>query len=96
MTATPAPVVEVTSSTCRACQGQGEIGTRQDYWGNWDTETCRDCQGTGQTDDRCAHCEEPTLADELVDLDGQECCLPCVVALTGDDVYGPDNARDIA
>lgn len=33
---------------CKACDGAGEVGTRQDYWGNWDTETCRLCQGEGQ------------------------------------------------
>lgn len=51
-----------------------------------------------QTDDdtdRCSHCEEPTLADELVVLDGQDVCVPCLVALTGDDPYAPDHNRDL-
>jgi DnaJ-class molecular chaperone len=86
---------EATTSTCRACHGAGEVGTRQDYWGNWETETCRDCRGTGETDDRCSHCEELTLADELAALDGQDVCLPCLTALTGDDPYAPDNGRDL-
>lgn len=45
--------------------------------------------------DRCSHCEEPTLADELVVLDGQDVCVPCLITLTGDDPYAPDNARDL-
>lgn len=36
--------------TCPTCEGAGEVGTRQDYWGNWDTETCRPCNGTGDVD----------------------------------------------
>lgn len=32
---------------CPSCDGQGEIGTSQDYFGQWHTETCRDCQGSG-------------------------------------------------
>lgn len=45
--------------------------------------------------DRCTECHEPTLADELVALAGQDVCLPCLTALTGDDPYAPDNARDL-
>lgn len=45
--------------------------------------------------DRCTECQEPTPADELVALDGQDVCLPCLTALTGDDPYAPDNARDL-
>ena len=32
---------------CPACDGQGEIGVSQDYYGNWNIETCRDCGGLG-------------------------------------------------
>ena len=45
--------------------------------------------------DRCSHCQHPTLADELIDLDGQEVCVACLIDLTGDDPYAPDNARDV-
>lgn len=45
--------------------------------------------------DRCPHCQEPTPADELVALDDQHVCVPCLIALTGDDPYAPDNARDL-
>lgn len=47
------------------------------------------------TPDRCSECDEPTLADELVVLDGQDVCVPCLVALTGDDVGAPDRLRDL-
>jgi hypothetical protein len=43
----------------------------------------------------CSHCEWLTPADELTVLDGQDVCLPCLYALTGEDVYAPDNARDL-
>lgn len=33
---------------CPTCEGGGEVGTRQDYWGNWDTRTCPTCAGTGE------------------------------------------------
>lgn len=40
---------------CIACDGSGEIGTRQDYFGNWDTEQCRCCRGEGEiTSERAA------------------------------------------
>jgi formylmethanofuran dehydrogenase subunit E len=47
------------------------------------------------TGDCCTHCEGLTPADELTVLDGQDVCLPCLYALTGDDPYAPDNARDL-
>ncbi len=48
-----------------------------------------------QADDepRCAECRTPT--DELVDLDGADTCIPCVIALVPD-AYDDDHARDIA
>lgn len=43
-----APVAEyVETFECPKCQGGGEIGTTQDYFGNWDSETCRYCGGSG-------------------------------------------------
>lgn len=32
---------------CPTCGGGGEVGTRQDYWGNWETDLCRTCRGDG-------------------------------------------------
>jgi hypothetical protein len=52
----------------------------------------------GEQDDdtaRCSHCQEPTDPDELIVLDGQDVCLPCLITLTGEDPYAPDNARDL-
>jgi hypothetical protein len=52
----------------------------------------------GEQDDdiaRCSHCGEPTDPDELIVLDGQDVDLPCLIALTGEDPFAPDNARDI-
>lgn len=43
----------------------------------------------------CSHCEWLTAADELVTLDGQDVCLPCLSVLTGDDPYASDTARDL-
>lgn len=34
---------------CPCCEGDGQIATRQDYWGNWDSEQCRWCDGEGET-----------------------------------------------
>jgi hypothetical protein len=45
--------------------------------------------------DCCSHCEWLTPADELTVLDGQQVCVPCLYALTGEDVHAPDNARDL-
>lgn len=40
---------------CAECNGQGEIGTSQDYFGNWNTRECRCCQGHGEiTTERAA------------------------------------------
>lgn len=47
------------------------------------------------TCDECTHCEWPTAADELVILDGQDVCVTCLHALTGDDPYAPDHWRDL-
>lgn len=45
---------------CPGCDGNGEIGTHRDYFGNWDTEQCRGCNGM---------CEVTSeRADELRDL----------------------------
>lgn len=53
----------------------------------------------GEQDDGCgeccSNCEWLTDVDELVNLDGQDVCVPCLHALTGDDPYAPDNARDL-
>lgn len=38
--------------TCRDCGGGGEVGTRQDYWGNWDTERCGMCRGEGMVSEQ--------------------------------------------
>lgn len=48
-----------------------------------------------QTDapDRCSECQGPTLADELVTLDGQDVCLGCLLLLTGDDPHAPSASR---
>lgn len=32
---------------CTECGGSGEIGTHQDYFGNWETKPCRHCKGYG-------------------------------------------------
>lgn len=40
-------VEDIDNAVCVTCEGAGEIGVRQDYWGNWETEQCRDCNGTG-------------------------------------------------
>jgi hypothetical protein len=44
---------------------------------------------------RCSHCEDPTDPDDLGHLDGQDVCVPCLAALTGDDFGAPDRARDL-
>ena len=50
-----------------------------------------------QDDDesRCDECELPTDPDGLVELFAGGLCVPCVRALLGDDVYGPEHGRDI-
>lgn len=39
------PICSILDIECPDCDG-GEVGTRQDYWGNWDTVTCPRCDGT--------------------------------------------------
>ena len=34
--------------TCPSCDGQGERGISQDYWGNWNTKQCWACDGMGE------------------------------------------------
>jgi hypothetical protein len=51
-----------------------------------------------QTDDEptyCGECGYVIDPDDLADLDGQRVCVPCLVALTGDDVRGVDSERDL-
>jgi hypothetical protein len=43
----------------------------------------------------CTRCEWLTDPDDLLDLDGQNVCRPCHLALTGDDVFSPDSWRDL-
>jgi DnaJ-class molecular chaperone len=45
------PVAEfIAYFDCPRCNGSGEIGTSQDYFGNWNTKTCRHCDGTGEVE----------------------------------------------
>lgn len=46
MTAPDGPVLTA-PAVCNACAGAGEVGTHQDYWGNWETARCHPCGGTG-------------------------------------------------
>lgn len=48
----------------------------------------------GADESRCGECLLPVEPDDLVDLDGG-LCVPCLRALLGDDVYGPEHGRDI-
>jgi hypothetical protein len=47
------------------------------------------------TGDCCTRCEWLTDPDDLLDLDGQNVCRPCHLALTGDDPRAPEHARDL-
>lgn len=38
--------------TCPECGGDGEVGVRQDHWGDWDTEPCWVCRGHGTTSEQ--------------------------------------------
>lgn len=44
---------------------------------------------------RCTTCLLPTDPDDLADLDGCATCVPCMVALLGEDVFGPEHRRDL-
>lgn len=41
------PIITADQMDCTECRGEGEIGVRQDHWGNWETKTCWRCQGYG-------------------------------------------------
>lgn len=36
------------SQTCPDCGGEGEYGTHQNMWGQWDTRQCPTCDGEGE------------------------------------------------
>lgn len=40
--------IEAPTVPCPACDGKGERGVSQDYFGNWNTEQCRLCDGEGE------------------------------------------------
>lgn len=56
---------------CPTCEGQSEIGVRQDYWGNWETRRCPACDGEGSVPPLTA-CILPLtsgLSDSVTDVD---------------------------
>lgn len=46
---------------CPYCQGAGENGTHQNYWGAWETEQCQACDGTGEV----THDRAEQIRDEM-------------------------------
>lgn len=60
---------------CPTCDGAGEVGVRQDYYGNWDTEQCGDCHGEGEIfvpdEPACRICGDEVVACPECDADHQ-------------------------
>lgn len=75
-TATPVPVCITTD--CLVCEGAGEVGTRQDYWGNWETETCRLCSGVGILSVEAAAEYRAAICAHGVHADEDRLCWGCV------------------
>lgn len=65
------------TTDCPTCEGAGEIGTRQDYWGNWETETCRTCHGVGIISVEEAAAYRAALCPHGVHEDAPTLCWPC-------------------